>query len=270
MAALLTLWAGWMLARAEVAMAAASAACALFVRSVMPGLFPYLVVVQLLLSRVKLRHGWQLMLLGWAGGSPTGARLLSAAPGDRRRLAVRCATMSPMFLLGTLGQWLGNPMAAGWIFLSVLLGGYLAGFLAPSEAPRAAAGTDAVPLRFGDAVESGARTMLAVCGTMVMMRVLAALVGEALGPWPRLQLIVMALLEVTTGAQAVAQLPLPLALRGALLAGLTGFGGAAIMLQNRAFYPRDLLSLPRQFLCQSAHALLSFLIALGGLYLGAG
>ena len=59
-------------------MAAAEAACALFVRSVMPGLFPYLTLSQMLVSRCgrNMQPGL-LMLLGWCGGSPTGARLLA-------------------------------------------------------------------------------------------------------------------------------------------------------------------------------------------------
>ena len=67
-----------LLLRAPETMAAAEAACALFVRSVMPGLFPYLTLSQMLVSRCgrDMQPGL-LMLLGWCGGSPTGARLLA-------------------------------------------------------------------------------------------------------------------------------------------------------------------------------------------------
>lgn len=79
-----------LLLRAPETMAAAEAACALFVRSVMPGLFPYLTLSQMLVSRCgrDMQPGL-LMLLGWCGGSPTGARLLamqgSLRTGNRRR-----------------------------------------------------------------------------------------------------------------------------------------------------------------------------------------
>ena len=87
-----------LLLRAPETMAAAEAACALFVRSVMPGLFPYLTLSQMLVSRCgrDMQPGL-LMLLGWCGGSPTGARLLAMqgsrpqreqkALGDNRKLA---------------------------------------------------------------------------------------------------------------------------------------------------------------------------------------
>lgn len=124
-----------LLLRAPETMAAAEAACALFVRSVMPGLFPYLTLSQMLVSRCgrDMQPG-MLMLLGWCGGSPTGARLLamqgSRPHREQKALAVSCATMSPMFLLGTIGSWLNSRIAGAIVLLSVLAGGCCAGRLA--------------------------------------------------------------------------------------------------------------------------------------------
>ena len=121
-----------LLLRAPETMAAAEAACALFVRSVMPGLFPYLTLSQMLVSRCgrDMQPG-MLMLLGWCGGSPTGARLLamqgSRPHREQKALAVSCATMSPMFLLGTIGSWLNSRIAGAIVLLSVLAGGCCAG-----------------------------------------------------------------------------------------------------------------------------------------------
>lgn len=268
---------------APEAMDAASAACRLFVTAVLPGLFPYMVLSLLLLSRFPGRKPpGLLMLLGWGGGSPTGARLLSAADGlprrVRLRLAVTTATMSPMFLLGTCGAWLGS-LPAGMVLLgSVLAGGWLTGLLAGVFGREHMSGDDgpcgtAAPekaLTFGGAVEQAARTMLLVCGTMVMLRVLASLSSArlaALGMPRGVTLALTALTEVTTGVQAIAALPWPLLYRTALIAGATGFGGMAILLQNRASYPADLLSFPQQLALQALHGGLSFLLALGMMHL---
>lgn len=274
-----------LLLRADTTMAAASAACRLFVTAVLPGLFPYMVLVQLCLSRVRRLSPPLMLLLGWGGGSPAGARLLRLCPGLSRpqqvRLAVSCATMSPMFLLGTVGNWLDSRPAGAVCLLSVIAGGWLAGWAAgrtalrrpgPQGADRRAScgrGGDHPaapgPLSFGEAVEQSARTMLLVCGTMVMLRVFAALAGEALpSAWT---LPVTTLLEVTTGTAEIAALPLPLPLRTALVAGATGFGGMAILLQNRAVQGEDLLPLGAQLGWQALHGGLSFLIALGGMSL---
>ena len=259
----------WMLLHPALAMDAASAACRLFVTSVMPGLFPYMVLALMLVSRLAGRlspAGYT--LLGWCGGSPTGARLLALNPAESRkplvRLAVTTATMSPMFLLGTIGGWLGSYGAGAVVLGSVLLGGGLAGLLAGrftrEDAPDDEQNTPPAPLAFGEAVEQAAKTMLLVCGTMVMLRVFAALASTAL---PRFALPLTTLLEVTTGAVEIAGLPLPLPLRTAIIAGATGFGGTASVMQNRALYPAALLTLPEQLLWQVLHGGLSFLLALG-------
>lgn len=257
------------LVRAELVMGAVSTSARLFVTAVMPGLFPYMVLSGMLVSRFRRIPGWLLMLLGWGGGSPTGARLLGMAEGLSRRrrvrLAVSTATMSPMFLVGTCGGWLGSATAGIVLMASVLAGGWLAGAAAGAlgrysdEGAAEAAGQGGV-MTFGAAVEQAARTMLLVCGTMAMLRAFAELAVELA---PALALPVKAVLEVTAGVQAAAGLSLPLALRTALIAGITGFGGMAGVMQNRTLYPPGLMRLPEQLLWQMVHGALSFLLALG-------
>lgn len=259
MQALLLALLGWMLLRSATAMDAALAACRLFVSSVLPGLLPYMTFSLMLSSRAGGRlPDWSLMLLGWCGGSPTGARLLAQQARRDKRLAVRCATMSPMFLLGTLGQWLKSPTAGVCVLIAVTGGGWLTGLLVQGGNEGKPNNTE--PLPFGQAVASAAQTLLTVCGIMAVLRVLAALLAELL---PALALPIYTLLEVTTGAQLLAQLPFPLPLRAALVAGAAGTGGAAVLLQNRACYPPGLFSLPEQLLYQALHGVISFVLALG-------
>jgi len=250
---------GWMLLRPVLAMDAASAACRLFVQSVLPGLFPYMVLSLMLVSRMPAAMpGWLILLMGWCGGSPTGARLMAQRGMRDKRLAVGCATMSPMFLLGTLGGWLNSPGAGVCILLSVVAGGYLTGLIVPARGQTANQHA-ATPLAFGEAVEAAARTMLLVCGTMVVFRVLTALAAEAL---PGLALPLATALEVTTGTKMLSELPLPLPLRASLMAGATGMGGAALLMQNRACAP-GLMPLWQQALWQVAHGVMSFGLCLG-------
>jgi len=240
------------------------------VQSVLPGLFPYMVLAQLLLSRLRPPAPlWLLTLLGWCGGSPTGARLAFSAPGlsgaQRRRLAVRCATMSPVFLVGTVGGWLDSGLAGACVLLAVLAGGALTGALVHGEHTSPAQGDAAppAPITLGQSIGQSAQAMLTVCGSMVLMRVFAAALG---GACPPLALPLTTLMEVTTGIGHICALPLPLALRGALAAGAAGFGGAALLLQNRACAP-GLTSPAAQGLYQALHGGFSFLIGLGLLLL---
>lgn len=259
MPVLLSLLMCWLLLRSATAMAAAGAACRLFVQSVLPGLLPYMVLALMLLSRVPgPMPGWLLTLLGWCGGSPTGARLLGQQHRRDKRLAVRCATMSPMFLLGTLGAWLNSAAAGVCLLVSVVAGGWLAGMLARPGAPGQPVPGE--PMSLGQAVSAAAQTLLMVCGTMAVLRVVLALAAELL---PGLALPMAVFLEATTAASLLARLPIPLPLRTALMAGAAGFGGLAVLLQNRACYPPGLMGLPEQLLYQALHGLVSFALALG-------
>ncbi len=256
-----------LLSRSGAAMDAASDACRLFVSSVLPGLFPYSVITSMLVSRCGGRLPvWVALLLGWCGGSPMGASVTDAAAHSHRQrvfLLAATATMSPMFLLGTVGRWLGSSPAGAAVLASVLLGGLLTGTLASRlvrEVPLdASAVLEAPPLSFAQSIDKASWTMLLVCGTMVMWRVFASLLSGWVPETVLLPLIT--LMEVTTGTAAIARLPVPLVLRTALMAAAAGFGGMAILMQNRAVSPQ--LPFPFQLGCQAVHGGLSFLLALG-------
>lgn len=267
-----------LLLRAQLTMDAASAACHLFVTAVMPGLLPYMVLSQMAVTRVKRLSPTLVMLLGWGGGSPTGARLAimgNFSPREQVRLLVSCATMSPMFLLGTIGGWLDSPLAGTVCLGSTILSGWLTGWMSITyyRSHLSQPQTDANdlcrkafhPLSFGAAVDSSARTMLLVCGTMVMLRVFAAIAGEFLPTWAVLP--VTTIMEVTTGAKAIAEMPLPLPWRTALLCGATSFGGLAILMQNRSVAGEGALSLGLQVFWQALHGVLGFIMALGIMWL---
>lgn len=262
---------GAMLVRPALVMDAAGEACRLFALNVMPGLMPYMALSQLVVSRVKHMNPLLLVLLGWGGGSPTGARLLGLCPkvtaSRRVSLAVCCATMSPMFLVGTIGNWLESRAAGVCVLAAVLGGGWLSGSAA-GMIPRARGETcireATQPMTLAQAVEQTMRTLLMVCGTMMLWRVLAALLGAMTDRFlPVLQLPLTTLMEVTTGTAQLAALPVPLPLKTALTAGAAGFGGMAIVMQNRAAWPTQLMSLGEQMLWQGLHGVLSFLLALG-------
>ncbi len=267
------LCAGAMLLRPEVSLQAAADACALFARSVLPGLYPYMILLLVALDRLPAQASYPLLVaLGWGAGSPCGAKICAArqgrmAPRALRRLTVCCGTMSPMFLYGTLGQWLQSPRAGLCVLLAVLAGGLTASAALPgggeSRQPSSAF-SQAAPMSLGAAVEKASITLLTVCGCMVLGNVLSALLPALLPGLPSgVRLGIACLAEVTTGSRALALLPLPLELRVALLSGETGFGALAILLQNRALGPRGLMPLWAQLGFQLLHGLLSALVGYG-------
>ena len=176
--------------------------------------------------------------------------------------------MSPMFLYGTLGQWLHSPLAGLCILLAVLTGGLTASALVTGRKdappPSIAQPLAAPALTLGTAVEKASVTLLTVCGCMVLGNVFASLFSHFFQALPQgIQLGVSCLLEVTTASRALVALPLPLPLRVALLSGETGFGALAILMQNRALGPTGLMSFPCQLGCQLLHGLISALVGYG-------
>lgn len=266
------LCAALLLLRPETVLDAAGEACRLFALSVLPGLYPYMILLLLALARLPAQAPFGVLVaLGWGAGSPCGAKICRARqdvwPLRRlRRLAVCCGTMSPMFLYGTLGRWLHSGTAGLCVLLAVWAGGWLAAQTlgAGDRVPPAAPPSPAPPLSLGMAVEQASTAMLTVCGCMVLGNVYSALIPALLPGLPQgVQLGISCLLEVTCASQRLAQLPLPLTVRVGLLSGETGFGALALLLQNRALGPRGLWPLPQQLGFQLLHGILSALTGYG-------
>lgn len=266
------LCAALLLLRPGIALDAAGEACRLFALSVLPGLYPYMILLLLALAHLPPQAPFgALVALGWGAGSPCGAKICRARqdlwpPRRLRRLAVCCGTMSPMFLYGTLGRWLHNETAGLCVLLAVWGGGWLAAqTIRPDPAPpRLAAPPPAPPLTLGMAVEQASIALLTVCGCMVLGNVYSALIPALLPGLPQsVRLGISCLLEVTCASQRLVQLPLPLPLRVGLLSGETGFGALALLLQNRALGPHGLWPLRQQLGFQLLHGFLSALMGYG-------
>ncbi len=209
------LCAALLLLRPGIALDAAGEACRLFALSVLPGLYPYMILLLLALAHLPPQAPFgALVALGWGAGSPCGAKICRARqdlwpPRRLRRLAVCCGTMSPMFLYGTLGRWLHNETAGLCVLLAVWGGGWLAAqTIRPDPAPpRLAAPPPAPPLTLGMAVEQASIALLTVCGCMVLGNVYSALIPALLPGLPQsVRLGISCLLEVTCASQSIALL----------------------------------------------------------------
>lgn len=84
------LCAGAMLLRPEVSLQAAADACALFARSVLPGLYPYMILLLVALDRLPAQAPYPLLVaLGWGPVPPAARR--SAPPGRAAWTPAPCA-----------------------------------------------------------------------------------------------------------------------------------------------------------------------------------
>lgn len=253
---------GALLLFSSEAMAAASDAARVFVRGVMPALFPMMVLCRMLPLRSNHEHSRAFVgatLFAFLSGSPASAQRVrklwdAGRVGAAALPALLAATgvMSPMFFIGTLAGWTSRS-AAMWAMLiihwasALLTAGLLLAArrlrhgrdegeaLPPSEE---AAGA---PISLSEAIAASAQALLAVCGSMMLFSIAAGVVKaclmhifpswtEAHAQWLA---VLWALLEIGGGSKAVLEAwsapPL------ALLSGLCAFGGLSIALQNLLF-----------------------------------
>lgn len=237
------------------AMRAARAACALWAGSVMPALFPYLVLSQLLAALLQSRL--LIIPLSMLGGSPAGARLISLSRYPQKqaqRLAALCATASPLYIVGTLrgdyrmllAHWIGA--LAPWALIRVLQGPdhNEESLLTPS--------TDQNKPNIPQAVADSAMAMGSVCGCMVLFSVISELALCLLPLSGAMAALLMCVLEMASGCASIVSLGMPGAQAASLLCAAVSFGGLSIFLQNAGFFKAAGIDLRVQFLAKLLHA----------------
>lgn len=246
---------------------AVNGAAGLFVRSVMPALFPMMVLNGLSGHLGGQEKRWMTVCFCWLSGSPASAQRLEGLwkrgeVAGRELLPMAAATgvMSPLFFVGSLGSRLPDP-AAGWMLLAAhWLGALAAAGLAhglnhlprwreaDAARPEEHHLTEPVSLltALPDSLRQAGPALLAVCGAMMLFSILAALFRQGLSAllpgWaashPELPAIFWAVLEVGGGAHALldasAAPDLP------LLCALCSFGGLSILMQNLLFLGKSI------------------------------
>ena len=238
----------------QAGMEAASRAAEVFAGSVLPALFPMMVLSRLL----PPRSGWvSNCLFGFASGSPASAQRLgllweggALAPDEAECLSALTGVMSPMFFTGTLARWTGDA-AAGWRLLAVhWASAIVTALLWRRMTPRTQGKTavSAPPVqpfirRLPQAIVQSGQSALAVCGAMMLFAIVSGVLRAALGTmfpiWTarnaRGLALLCGMLEIGGGAAAVVQ---SFEAPYALLSGLCGFGGVSIWMQNLLFVPQ--------------------------------
>lgn len=271
----------WFLADAPRLQEAARQGLALCAGSVIPALFPFLVVSSLLtasgfapapaglmqLFRLPACAG-SALVLGLTGGYPVGARTavqLFEAGALRRneaeRLLTFCNNAGPAFLISVVGTGVFGSVRTGlWLWLIHILSALLTGLLLcrrGGEGRQTVHTTKTEPLSpaaaFVRAVVQSADTMLHICAFVVLFRVLSAPLLAAGGAW-----------AAAAGAlELFSLLPLLTADRFGfvLAAAASGWGGLSVAAQTAAILSGSGLRL-RFFLCgKLLQSLLSALLA---------
>ena len=277
-----------LLLQPETASQAVRGALTLCFRTVVPSLFPFFVVVSLLLQLglagslqglcapfmgpvFHLRGVCALPLLtGLLGGYPSGAR--TAADLCRQGLLTRreaelllgfCDNCGPAFLLGYVGAGiLGDTRAGTYLYLihtaAALLAGMLLCRLSRDRGPallRSSLPVKAVPFpqALTASVSGAAASTINICAFVVLFRVLAAL------PPVQLPALVLGALEMVTGTAALS----PGRAGWIAAAAIVGWGGLSVHCQALAVTAPAGLSFRWHWAGKAVQAGLSALLAAG-------
>lgn len=249
--------------------------------TLIPALFPFLVVSELLAATLPCRRAYTAIpvtiLLSAVGGYPAGARaaerLLSRGlltPRQAHRLALGCCNAGPAFLVSAVGVGMLGSRKTGFLLLGINLASMLLTVLLLFLLPDCACiqrGSDpmSVPIRpsplsparvLTNAVERAVKAMLLICAYTLLFTALLGLCREFWGNGIRLSLLA-AVLEVTNGCRLFArESALP------VLSAICGFGGVCVLLQNASFSAGCGARLWEFALVRAVQALFAFLLSL--------
>lgn len=287
----------WLLRDVQHVRTAAARALSLCAGTVIPSLFPFLVISGLLIA---LGFGEWLspylsglmtplfrlpgqasgpLLLGLVGGYPIGAQ--SAAElyqqglltkNEAERLLAFCNNSNPIFLISVLGSGVFGSVRAGvWLWLIHLLSALLTGLLfrggkAPARREKVRAvscRTVSLPAAVVSSVRSAANGMLSVCAFVTLFYVLVSPLAARGGPLSAVLVGAVELFSLTP-------LLTPDAFGFVLSAACAGWGGLSVLCQTAAVLDGTGLRLAPCALGKALQALFSagLALALSGYVLG--
>lgn len=230
----------------DLTIAASRNALRVWAGDIVPSLFPYMVLCKMTALRLQTAHlpiAPMTMLMGWLGGSPSGAAMLSASS-DRltqKQLRALCAltgTISPMFFIGTLQAW-GVERKTCLCLLAAHWAGALFAAVCMKNFPierRNVKPKETVIKGAANPITDSVQAVLGVGGCIVFFSVAASCICALLPGLPEyICACFQALLEIAGGMRAFSLIREASCLRLITMAALVGFGGFSILTQNHLF-----------------------------------
>lgn len=248
-------WAGAMLALildSQTSIKGCREGVGLCIRSVIPALFPFLVLSPILISvlrfglpgflhsLLKLPQGTDaLVITGCLGGYPVGAQCIAEAArrgqlskADAFRLMAFCCNCGPGFIFGICSGFFDAKWAAWGLLLCHIGGALLVGTLMPGK-ESVAKYTQANAVSVMDAFPKAIKAMAQICGWVVLFRCIV----EFLQCWflwrldSTFQAIITGALELTNGCFSLPGIHNE-GLRFVVCEAMVSFGGLCVAMQT--------------------------------------
>ena len=240
----------------KIALTGARDGIELCLASVIPSIFPFLVLSGMLtpafcgtklpflrpLSAILgIPTGAEgIFLTGIVGGYPTGAQCVHQAwksgalnKEDAQRMLAFCSNAGPSFLFGILS----TKFSEGWILWLLwgihILSAVAVAMIFPGKSHNSHGLSPAAPVSLTQSLKKAVATMGCICGWVVLIRILIAFLDRwFLWLLPvNIQIAVYGFLELANGCCS-ADLIFPVGLRFILCSGMLAFGGICVVMQT--------------------------------------
>ncbi len=213
---------------AKTAVGGAKEGILLCLNSVIPSLFPFLILSSIIVSTIlgesvrilhpigrlcKIPEGAEtIFILGLLGGYPIGAQCINSAfkkgqisNQNARRMLGFCNNAGPAFIFGMMGGLFPNSIAAWILWFIQILSAITVGILLPGNTADRCKISGAQVFSIIDAAEKSLRTMANICSWVVLFRVMLAYFQRwILWLLPHeIQVFITGILELSNGSHAL-------------------------------------------------------------------
>lgn len=243
---------------AKNALLGARAGVELCYRTVIPSLFPFIVISIILGSNLTgiqmsiLRPigklcgmpvgSESLLLLGLLGGYPVGAQGVhnayankSVSKQDAQRLLGFCSNAGPAFIFGMMGGLFQRSVAPWALWGIHILSAVIVGCILPKKSKTKCTLPSKPPASLTQALEQGLKTICVICGWIILFRILIAFVQRwILWIFPEtMQILLIAVLELANGCCEMHTIANQ-GIRFIACSGILAFGGICVLMQTRS------------------------------------
>lgn len=228
------------------------------IETMIPSLFPFLIVSKLLSGNLSGRQipflrpfahvcgipeGFESILaIGFLGGYPIGASIIGSAYRnqnlDRKtasRLLCFCNNAGPSFIFG-MSVFLFDTILAGWsIWFIQIAAAIIVGIVLPGKSRTTYFDRSNRQVAIVDSLDSGIRTMGSICAWVIVFRVMITYLEKWFGRFPNgtLRTILVGVLELSNGCIYLNDIPSQ-AVRFVIFNALLSFGGICVLMQTQS------------------------------------
>ena len=228
------------------------------ITTAIPSLFPFIVLIAYLNSRMSSNRLPLLSILGkhigipsgaesllcfsFIGGYPIGAQCVSQLYTDGKinqktaeRLLGFCSNAGPSFIFGMTAVMFSS-IGYAWMLWGIqIVSALIVGLLLPGKENSSCTVDSSVPIKFTKCVENSIKSMALICGWIILFRMVIKLFQVwVLWLFSReIQIVVIGILELANGCCELRGIENE-GLRFVVCSGLLCFGGISVLMQTQS------------------------------------